>query len=38
MAADAEVQRKLTDALAIFREKEVETRELVRAFVASGSK
>ncbi|KAJ7082698.1 aldolase [Mycena belliarum] len=33
LAADSEVQRKLADALAIFGEKEVETRELVRAFV-----
>ncbi|KAJ6468667.1 hypothetical protein C8R47DRAFT_1151287 [Mycena vitilis] len=34
LAGDAEVQRKLTDALAIFGEKELETRELVKAFVA----
>ncbi|KAJ7623910.1 hypothetical protein DFH06DRAFT_1230571, partial [Mycena polygramma] len=33
LAGDAEVQRKLTDALAIFGEKELETRELVKAFV-----
>ncbi|KAJ7765938.1 aldolase [Mycena maculata] len=33
LAGDAEVQRKLADALAIFGEKEVETRELVKAFV-----
>ncbi|KAJ7471085.1 aldolase [Mycena latifolia] len=33
LAADAEVQRKLADALAIFNEKEVETRKLVKAFV-----
>ncbi|KAJ6543564.1 hypothetical protein DFH09DRAFT_1173364 [Mycena vulgaris] len=32
LAGDAEVQRKLTDALAIFGEKEMETRELVKAF------
>ncbi|KAJ7112833.1 hypothetical protein C8R43DRAFT_1078743 [Mycena crocata] len=34
LAADAEVKRKLTDALALFGEKEEETRELARAFVA----
>ncbi|KAJ7107060.1 hypothetical protein C8R44DRAFT_805170 [Mycena epipterygia] len=33
LATDAEVQRKLADALAIFGEKEMETRELVKAFV-----
>ncbi|KAJ6578147.1 hypothetical protein B0H19DRAFT_1253422 [Mycena capillaripes] len=31
---DPEVQRKLADALAIFGEKEAETRELVKAFIA----
>ncbi|KAJ6616411.1 aldolase [Mycena sp. CBHHK59/15] len=33
LAGDAEVQRKLADALAIFGEKEKETRQLVRDFV-----
>ncbi|KAJ7503251.1 hypothetical protein B0H11DRAFT_1984704 [Mycena galericulata] len=33
LAGDPEVRRKLADALAIFGEKEMETRELVKAFV-----
>jgi hypothetical protein len=37
LAADAEVQRRLADALRIFGEKEMETREVVRGFVGSES-
>jgi hypothetical protein len=35
LAGDPEVQRKLADALAIFGEKEGETRGLVRDFMSS---
>ncbi|KAJ7816534.1 hypothetical protein B0H14DRAFT_2844698 [Mycena olivaceomarginata] len=37
LAADTEVQRRLVDALRIFGEKEMETREVVRGFVGSES-
>jgi hypothetical protein len=37
LAADTEVQRRLVDALRIFGEKEMETREVVRRFVGGES-